>query len=216
MINIDNKRSTLFFEAGLHYIYIWPQVASDSLPSCLSLPYADVIGVYHHTNILSPDGELKSLQMNKPTKPQAEQVERREQCETRPGLSTLGYVNCPTISPWARAHMHSSRLGLWRLPEYGACRSVSAVCSYTLSNVQYSHWLIHRSIEEEDKTPTIVSVSFRWNTVARVVPCLCLRKFVEGDRRENEGWVCRRAREPGGQMHKDQGNQRGRSISHVA
>lgn len=34
---------------------------------------------------------------------------------------------------------------------------------------------------------------------------MCLRKFVEGDRRENEGWVCRRAREPGGQLHKDQG-----------
>lgn len=66
-----------------------------------------------------------------------------------------------------------------------------------------------RTSKKRRETPTIVTVSFGWNTVARVVPCLCLRKFVEGDRRENEGWVCRRAREPGGQLHKDQGKPKG-------
>lgn len=60
------------------------------------------------------------------------------------------------------------------------------------------------------KPPTIVTVSFRWNTVARVVPCLCLCKFVEGDRRKSEGWVCRRAREPVRvQLHKDQEKPKG-------
>lgn len=39
-------------------------------------------------------------------------------------------------------------------------------------------------------TPTIVTVSFRWYTVAKVVPCLCLCQCVEGDRRKTEGWVC--------------------------
>lgn len=69
--------------------------------------------------------------------------------------------------------------------------------------------LLHEHRRRDNKAPTIVTVSFRWNTVARVVPCLCLCKCVEGDRRENEGWVCRRAREPGGQLHKDQGEPRG-------
>lgn len=40
------------------------------------------------------------------------------------------------------------------------------------------------------RSPTIVTVPFRWDTVAIVVPCLSLCKFVEGDRRKSEGWVC--------------------------
>ena len=40
---------------------------------------------------------------------------------------------------------------------------------------------------------------------------MCLCKFVEGDRRKSEGWVCRTAREPVRvQSHKDQEKPKGR------